>query len=172
MVIHSAATMPTEIGKLSAKKSAKTLGKDRKCTALIFLQWHEEDAGHSSEPEAPILKPSTKRTHCQCQNAAPTLVEEGKKLRADWRVPRPDGKLRPVDRVVLRRLRAGVAQAGGDTTGKITVRDISEWCEVSHRTAQNALRRLAMQRLVTLLKHESGSAEGRRYRLSADVLRG
>jgi hypothetical protein len=172
MVIQSAPTTPTGTGKRSAKKSAKITGRDRKCTALIFLQWHEEDAGHSSEPEAPIIKPSTKRTHCQCQNAAPTLVEEGKKLRADWRAPRPDGKLRPVDRLVLRRLRSRTAHAGGDTTGKITVRDISEWCEVSHRTAQNALRRLAMQRLVIPLKHESGSAEGRRYRLSADVLRG
>jgi len=171
MVIHSAPTTPTETGKRSAKKSAKTIGKDRKCTALIFLQWHEEDTGHSPETEDPAIKPITKPTPCQCQNAAPTLVEEGKKLRADWRVPRPDGKLRPVDRVVLRHLRVGAAQAGSDTTEKITVRDISEWCEVSHRTAQNALRRLAMQRLVMPLKHESGSAEGRRYRLSAEVLR-
>lgn len=172
MVIHSAATTPIKTGKHSAKKSVRTIGKDRKCTALIFLQWHEEDAGRSSEPEAPTIKPITKPTHCQCHNAAPMFVEEGRKLRADWRVPRPDGKLRPVDRVVLRRLRVGAAQAGGDTTGKITVRDISEWCEVSHRTAQNALRRLAMQRLVTPLKHASGSAEGRRYRLSAEVLQG
>jgi MarR-like DNA-binding transcriptional regulator SgrR of sgrS sRNA len=59
-------------------------------------------------------------------------------------------------------LRAGTAQAGGGTTGKITVRDIGEWYEVSHRNAQNALRRLATQRLVTPLRHESRTAEGRR----------
>jgi predicted transcriptional regulator len=63
------------------------------------------------------------------------------------------------------------AGRGGDTTGKTTVRDISEGCEVSHRTAQKALRRLAMQCLMTPLEHESGSAEGRRYRLSAEALR-
>lgn len=172
MVIQSAPITPTDTGKRSTKKSAKTTGKDRKCTALIFLQWHEEDTRHSAESDAPTIKPITKPTHCQCQNATPTLVEEGRKLRADWRVPRSDGKLRPVDRLVLRRLRAGAAQAGGDTTRKTTVRDISEWCEVSHRTAQNALRRLTMQRLVTPLENESGSTEGRRYRLSAEVLRG
>jgi hypothetical protein len=172
MVTQSAPTMPTKTGKLSAKKSAKITDKERKCTALIFLQWYEEDAGHSSEPDAPIIEPITKPTHCQCHNAIPMPVEAGRKLRADWRVPRPDRKLRSVDRLVLRRLRARAAQVGGDTTGKITVRDISEWCEVSHRTAQNALRRLAMQQLLTPLEHESGSVEGRRYRLSAEVLRG
>jgi hypothetical protein len=69
-------------------------------------------------------------------------------------------------------LRAGTAAAsGGVTAGKIAARDIGERYGVSHCTARNAPRRLTTRRIVTPLRHESGSAESRRYRLSAEALR-
>jgi hypothetical protein len=98
----------------SAKKSAKTMARQNARPNLpsVARRRYRAFARNGGSGHQPITKP----TPCQCQNAAPTLVEEGKKLRADWRVPRPDGKLRPVDRVVLRHLRVGAAQAGSDTT--------------------------------------------------------
>lgn len=87
MIIQSAPTAPTEMGKRSAGKRFKATGKGRKCTALILLQWHEEDAGVVSKPGAPTTEPGPKPTNCQCHNSTPTPVEAQGKSRADWRVP-------------------------------------------------------------------------------------
>lgn len=86
-------------------------------------------------------------------------------------MPRPDGRLRPVDRLVLRYLRDQAEKTGGDTTEQVAVREISRACEVSRRTAQNVLCRLSMQQLITPLAHASGSSEGRRYNLSPSAFK-
>lgn len=98
-------------------------------------------------------------------------------------MPRPDGSLRHADRAVLVFLRANIAPDddtgenlsasanGGLETRPLSHREVGEGCGIASRTAQVALRRLTLQRLITPLPYTPGSREGRRYRFSTDALR-
>jgi hypothetical protein len=148
----------------------KTNNKGKTCMAVIFLQWNENnDTEHLAAAKKETSKPSPESavSRHECPPLPPS--EANPELRASWRVPRPDGQLRPADRLVLRYLRSIVLTPGGNTTETVAMREISVACELSHRTAQNALRRLSLQQLVAPLTHASGSNEGRRYRLSGTI---
>lgn len=140
-------------------------------TTVIFLQWHEGGSANAlGQGTIQSTEETAKDGACGPQSAPSSSPEKGPELCASWRVPRADGRLRPVDRLVLRYLRSQVNKPGDDTTQIVAVREISQACEVSRRTAQNALRRLSLQQLIIPLTHASGSTEGRRYHLSLVAL--
>ena len=138
--------------------------KSRTRTAIIFLQCEESD--NDNRPSVVIGEAAGQPPEGDFYpQKCPPPPAESSNVSASWRLPRPDGRLRSVDWVVLRHLRSKVVEGDGNTTTAVAVREISESCQVSRRTAQNVLRRLSMQQLITPLAHASGSTEGRRYHL-------
>jgi hypothetical protein len=137
---------------------------------MIFLQWEgsEDNCPASFKEDAGVTAPEGQKIK---QKYSPPLhSEKNLDLRALWRVPRPDGRLRSVDWLVLHHLRSKIIEHEGNITAAVAVREISEACQVSRRTAQNVLCRLSIQQLIAPLPHASGSTEGRRYYLSPSAL--
>lgn len=84
---------------------------------------------------------------------------------ASWRLPRTDGKLRSNDRMILDYLRERVVEDRTLTTDEVGMREIAAACSVSHRTAQNTVRRLELAGHVERLAQAMGSNSGCRYRI-------
>lgn len=168
----------------------------RKLIATITLKWDDETAAptheaslhegrqHSLAVPPPPVAPTASAVPsvapesilsgiAECFSSASSDSErEANRLRAiRSRAPREDGKLRLTDVFVLRFLCEDARRNHGDVTRQLTSREVADECEIGRRTAQIALKRLAMQGLIECFTHESGSREGRCFRLTPAAFR-
>lgn len=147
---------------------------EREAARRLFSQ--DEAQTPTTPPE--VSTPRAVATSRTATAAAPARVrrENGKGSRgvvstpgqdgvASWRVPRSDGKLRSNDKMVIDYLRGRVVDADRMITDEVSMRQIEHACSISHRTAQNTVRRLEMAHMVERLAHEIGSNSGCRYRI-------
>ncbi len=122
-----------------------------------------------SSPRVDTDKSLTDEITPENRSASATEKTAGSGRIASWREPRADGRLRIGDRLVVDFLKTRLDENSG-VTYEVKMKEIASACHISHRTAQNIIKRLQAANVVSRLEQELGGDTGCCYKISAPTM--